>query len=544
MWAPRCSAFDGAARVSRRIDAMSAAASVALRMRSCDEEAQRLSDGRDGRQFLTKLGGVSSSATAAAVSSGFSGSTSGERSGLGCGSVRLGGSLGTREAAGAAELVGTVTIGYHLGSGGGGSSSSGHSYSYKEGSRGQSDDVVGDGGCGRVWGYRGQRIGEAAHPGPAAATTAAEEVQQLREGLAAIKHQLEIQDRHWYVHQSGCRCKLCVVQLEMQELRRQVRTLTLALAMQKHGNQSVHQQSQQTSMKCRKARKDKDGRWCKLPRPHVTIRMKVAAVLAEKAAEAATSEAVAAEATTAEAEAAAQAADAKAAIAAAEADEVAAVETAEAAAATATEVAAKAAGAAATTAGISAVAAAEEAETSEATVAQSEMQFRPPRPKPSRNQRKQQTQRRRQAKAGRKQREQQGQHERKMQNELRQAEREKQEEERMQHRVKQAVHREQQKAHDKLLTHTVLELKDQVRGTEGWVKERIREKIRKEKGQREERVEDLQEQLDELDSRLMEGLHSLGEQSGKLKQETALNGDQFVFLARRLEELRRDVHNY
>ena len=78
-----------------------------------------------------------------------------------------------------------------------------------------------------------------------------------------------------------------VVQLEMQELRRQVRTLTLALATKGHGSaQGLHQQNQQRDNKGRGARTDKDGRWHRLPRPRVTIRMKVAAMLAGEAANA------------------------------------------------------------------------------------------------------------------------------------------------------------------------------------------------------------------------------------------------------------------
>ena len=41
----------------------------------------------------------------------------------------------------------------------------------------------------------------------------------------------------------------------------------------------------QSNSKGRRARADKDGRWHRLPRPKVTIRMKVATILAEKAAE-------------------------------------------------------------------------------------------------------------------------------------------------------------------------------------------------------------------------------------------------------------------
>ena len=83
---------------------------------------------------------------------------------------------------------------------------------------------------------------------------------------------------------------LCIMmaQQEMQQLKQQVRTLRLALAMKQHGKQGLQQQQQhyqQSNNKGRRARTDKDGRWHRLPRPKVTIRMKVAAILAEKAAE-------------------------------------------------------------------------------------------------------------------------------------------------------------------------------------------------------------------------------------------------------------------
>ena len=81
---------------------------------------------------------------------------------------------------------------------------------------------------------------------------------------------------------------LCVVQEDMQQLKQQVRTLTLALATRQHDKQGSHQQNkqnQQSNNKGRRARTDKDGRWHRLPRPKVTIRIKVAAILAEKAAE-------------------------------------------------------------------------------------------------------------------------------------------------------------------------------------------------------------------------------------------------------------------
>ena len=70
--------------------------------------------------------------------------------------------------------------------------------------------VPSDGSHGRVWGFKGQRAGEAAHPGPTAAPIAMTgDIQQLREELAAVKQQLSVHSRQWYLHPPGCRCMLC-----------------------------------------------------------------------------------------------------------------------------------------------------------------------------------------------------------------------------------------------------------------------------------------------------------------------------------------------
>lgn len=270
-------------------DAMCATANEALLARSCDVEAQRLCGGDSSN--VAMLGGVSSPATAVAVSGGFSDSVSGRGDGQMDGSSRQEDSLQAREAreaAKAAQLVGANPASTEQNS----NSQSDvrveadSSCGTVSGGGRQSDGAVGDGSCGRVWGYRGQRVGEAAHPGPESAV----EVQELREGLAAMKLQLSAQGRQWYLHQPGCRCMLCMSQQEMQQLKQQVRTLTLALAMKQYGNQGLRQQQQQqqypqSNSKGRRARADKDGRWHRLPRPKVTIRMKVATILAEKAAE-------------------------------------------------------------------------------------------------------------------------------------------------------------------------------------------------------------------------------------------------------------------
>jgi hypothetical protein len=107
----------------------------------------------------------------------------------------------------------------------------------------------------------------------------------LQQELAGVRQQLEAQSRQWYLHEAGCRCMVCVAQLEMQQLKQQVRTLTLALSLQQHNNQAVqHQQQHRISKKGRRRMTDSRGHWHNLPRPRVTVRMKVAAILAEKAA--------------------------------------------------------------------------------------------------------------------------------------------------------------------------------------------------------------------------------------------------------------------
>ena len=193
---------------------------------------------------MTMLGGVSSPTTAVAVSGGFSDSVSGRGDGQVDRCSRQEDSLQAREAAKTAQLVGANPA------------------STKQNSNSQSDvrveadsswgtvsgggrqsrgTVGGSSRCGRVWGYRGQRVGEAAHPGPELAA----EVQELREELTGVRQQLSAQSRQWYLHEPGCRCVLCVAQQDMRQLKQQVRTLTLALAMKQHNKQGVQQQQQQ-----------------------------------------------------------------------------------------------------------------------------------------------------------------------------------------------------------------------------------------------------------------------------------------------------------
>ena len=167
-------------------------------MWSCDVEAQRLSGG-DSTNDLTMLGGASSPAAAVAVSGGFSSSVSGRGDGLVDGSSRQDGSLDASDATGVAPLVGaspasTFSLNSHCDCGGGDEADS--SCDRVQGVCRQSGGTVGgSSSCGRVWGYKGQRVGEVAHPGPELAA----EVQELREELAGMRQQLCAQNRQWYL---------------------------------------------------------------------------------------------------------------------------------------------------------------------------------------------------------------------------------------------------------------------------------------------------------------------------------------------------------
>ena len=226
-------------------DAMCATANETLLVRSCDVGAQRLCDG--GSNNLTRLSGVSSPTTAVAVSGGFSDSVSGGGDGQVGRCSRQEDSLQAREAAKTAQLVGANPASTkqniqnknsHSDCGGGSEGEADSSCDRVPGVCRQSGGTVGgSSSCGRVWGYRGQRVGEAAHPGPELAA----EVQELREELTGVRQQLSAQSRQWYLHEPGCRCVLCVAQQEMRQLKQQVRTLTLALAMKQHNKQGVQQ---------------------------------------------------------------------------------------------------------------------------------------------------------------------------------------------------------------------------------------------------------------------------------------------------------------
>ena len=241
-----------------------------------------------GSKNMTMLSGVSSLATAVAVSGGFSDSVSGRGDGQVDGSSRQENSLQARGAAKSAQLVG------------------GNPASTKQNSNNQSDVGVDKGSCGKVsgdgrqsggavgdvswggvWGHNNQQVDKAARSGRAATAVAgAVEMQELREQLAGVRQQLDIQSRQWYLHQSGCWCMLCVAQQEMQQLKQQIKLLTLALAY-KQGVQQQQQNQRSNSKSIRvRAATGRDGRWLNLPRPRITVKMKVAAILVEKAAEA------------------------------------------------------------------------------------------------------------------------------------------------------------------------------------------------------------------------------------------------------------------
>jgi hypothetical protein len=156
-------------------------------------EAQRLYGGDSNH--LTMFSGVSSPTTAVAVSGGFSDSVSGRMDGQVGSSSRQQDSLQAREVAKTAQLVGAnpASTKQNSNSQSDVGVEADSSCGIVTGGGRQSDGAVGDGSCGRVWGYRGQRVGEAAHPGPESAV----EVQELREELAAMKQQLSAQGRQY-----------------------------------------------------------------------------------------------------------------------------------------------------------------------------------------------------------------------------------------------------------------------------------------------------------------------------------------------------------